>query len=217
MKEKIAFYIFLVVILVIAMVYSLSYGKCYRIELRWDKNNKEEDLAGFRMYQGDVSGDPSHITLDNIPADSNTCIIDANMPVGSSTFFAATAFNDKGNESDYSNFVEFIAENQPPAANAQSVVTNKNTAVEIILAASDPDGDILTYSIFANPLHGTLSGGPKEIIYTPNRNYAGPDNFVFRANDGTVNSNDATVTIVVNDIPPTKPNNLKINRCLPIQ
>src|SRR2546429_9258965 len=50
----------------------------------------------------------------------------------------------------------------------------------------------------------TLSGSTPNVIYTPAANYSGPDSFTFKANDGTADSNIATVTISVtagNDAP----------------
>ena len=66
------------------------------------------------------------------------------------------------------------------------------------------DGDTLTYSIVAQPSHGVASLVAGKLSYTPAANYNGPDSFTFKANDGTVDSNIATVSITVtavNDIP----------------
>jgi Ca2+-binding RTX toxin-like protein len=53
-------------------------------------------------------------------------------------------------------------------------------------AATDRDGDILTYSIVEAPAHGTLVVDPASgaYAYVPARNYAGPDSFVIAADDG---------------------------------
>jgi F5/8 type C domain/Bacterial Ig domain/Calcineurin-like phosphoesterase len=92
--------------------------------------------------------------------------------------------------------------NSPPVANNQAVTTNKNTAKSITLTATDANNDPLTYSIVTQPSHGTLSpstpGGAAR-TYTPNTNYVGPDSFTFKANDGKVDSNTATVSINVQD------------------
>ncbi len=90
--------------------------------------------------------------------------------------------------------------NEPPAANDQSVTTNEDTPVVITLTASDPEGQPLTYSIVAGPSHGTLSGSAPNVIYTPDINYNGSDNFTFKANDGKTNSNVATVSITITPI-----------------
>ena len=75
---------------------------------------------------------------------------------------------------------------------------------EITLGASDVDGDTLSYSVVDSPQHGTLSGTGANLTYTPANNYNGPDSFTFKTNDGTADSDVATVSITVtavNDAP----------------
>ncbi len=94
--------------------------------------------------------------------------------------------------------------NAPPVASGQSVTTAEDTAVGIILAATDADGDPLTYAIVIGPAQGTLTGTPPNVSYTPLPNYHGPDSFTFKANDGELDSNVATVSVTVtpvNDAP----------------
>ena len=90
--------------------------------------------------------------------------------------------------------------NDAPVANAQLVETNEDTAKSITLSASDVDGDTLTYSIVTQPAHGILSGTGANQIYTPEANYSGADSFTYKVNDGTVDSNVATVTITVSSV-----------------
>ena len=74
----------------------------------------------------------------------------------------------------------------------------------------------LTAAVVNGPDHGTLAlNGNGSFTYTPEANYNGTDSFTYRANDGTLNSNLATVTInisAVNDAPsfnlPTTPNQI---------
>ncbi len=94
--------------------------------------------------------------------------------------------------------------NDAPVASGQSVLTNEDTPGAITLAATDVDSVSLTYSVVSGPTHGILSGTAPALTYTPALNYNGPDSFTFKANDGTVDSNVATVTIrvtAVNDAP----------------
>ncbi len=107
--------------------------------------------------------------------------------------------------------------NQPPTAVNHSYSLNENGSLSIqvpgILAnSSDPDGDPLTAVLYAGPagtgpFHGTLSLNPNgAFVYTPNANFSGTDSFTFRAYDGSLYSNVATVTLTVKAIPPTAAN-----------
>ena len=45
-----------------------------------------------------------------------------------------------------------------------------------------------------DPAHGTLTlNGDGSFVYTPAADYSGPDSFTYKANDGTAESNVATV------------------------
>jgi len=94
--------------------------------------------------------------------------------------------------------------NSTPIANAQNVFTNEDTDKAITLTATDPDLDTIIFSIVQNPQHGSLSGIPPNVVYSPSLNYNGSDSFTFRASDGSAYS-DETVSITVNSVndPPT--------------
>lgn len=96
------------------------------------------------------------------------------------------------------------AVNDAPVANGQAVTTSEDTAAAISLVVTDVDGDALAYIVVTSPSNGTLTGTASHLIYTPDANYHGSDSFTFHVNDGTVDSNLATVTITVdavNDAP----------------
>ncbi len=90
--------------------------------------------------------------------------------------------------------------NDVPSASNQSVSTNEDTALQIALGASDADSTPLTLSLVAGPSHGTISGTAPNVTYTPAANYFGADSFTFKANDGALDSNVATVSITVNAV-----------------
>jgi alpha-tubulin suppressor-like RCC1 family protein len=87
--------------------------------------------------------------------------------------------------------------NDPPVAQSASVTVNEDTAINIHLIASDPDGDTLTYVIVTPPSHGRLGGTLPDVTYLGSANYNGPDSFTFKVNDGQVDSEPAAISITV--------------------
>jgi hypothetical protein len=108
------------------------------------------------------------------------------------------------------NSINVVAANTAPTANAVTTSTNQNTAKSITLSGSDSETVNLTFSIVAQPAHGTLgsitnnagvAGTPNTdsaaVTFTPTTGYTGSDTFTYKVNDGTVDSAAATVTIDV--------------------
>jgi VCBS repeat-containing protein len=63
---------------------------------------------------------------------------------------------------------------------------------------SDPDDDQLSAMLESGPSHGTLNlNANGSFTYTPKNNFNGTDSFTYRAKDGTLDSNLATVTITI--------------------
>src|SRR5205085_1070291 len=97
--------------------------------------------------------------------------------------------------------------NDAPVANDASVSTAEDTVLAGSVAGTDVDADALTYSVVSGPVHGTLTSfdsATGAYTYTPAANYNGGDSFTFKANDGKVDSNIATVSLTVtpgNDAP----------------
>jgi hypothetical protein len=112
----------------------------------------------------------------------------------------ATQFDFKGDLIKFEVTYTLPPVNNPPVAYDQSVTTAEDTPKGITLTASDPDSDPLTYFIVTGPSHGSLSGSPPSVTYTPNLNYNGADSFTFKAYDGQAYSNVATVSITVTPV-----------------
>ncbi|MGH9838554.1 MAG: Ig-like domain-containing protein [Blastocatellia bacterium] len=108
-----------------------------------------------------------------------------------------TANDNAGGTSKHEIALEINNVNRPPTAVSQNVAVDQNGTLAITLTGSDPDGDPLRYKLLSQPAHGTLTGTAPNLTYKPNANYTGPDSFTFRTNDGTVDSNTATVSITV--------------------
>ena len=94
-------------------------------------------------------------------------------------------------------FMDFAPLNTPPVAQNQTATVEENASVPVMLAATDSNNDPLTFSVTNVPQHGALSGTAPNLTYTPEANYSGADSFTFTANDGTLASTPATVSISV--------------------
>ena len=90
--------------------------------------------------------------------------------------------------------------NAAPVASNQSVVVIPNLAKSIVLTATDSDP--LVYKIVTPPSHGLIVGTAPNLTYLPDTNYGGLDSFTFKASDGQLESNVATVTLFVDNVPP---------------
>ncbi|MGA1823315.1 MAG: Ig-like domain-containing protein [bacterium] len=92
--------------------------------------------------------------------------------------------------------------NDAPSADPQTVETDSTKEIAIVLTASDPDGDALNYTIDTTGLQGSLAGSAPNLTYTPASGFVGTDSFSFTAHDGELESNRATVSIIVNSDAP---------------
>lgn len=91
--------------------------------------------------------------------------------------------------------------NHIPIARDINIKTAKNIAINGVFSGSDPENDILTYSITQQPKHGQAEvciDSPHKFIYTPFQNKTGKDNFKYVAIDKHGNTSaPATVTIEI--------------------
>lgn len=101
-----------------------------------------------------------------------------------------------------------------PIAQDASLATPFETPVSITLGVEAHGvARPLAFAIVTPPAHGTLSGTPPSITYTPNAGYEGPDSFTFRGQLCTLASNVATVNVtVLGDLDPeiTCPANMEV-------
>lgn len=93
------------------------------------------------------------------------------------------------------------AENSAPIAENLSLSTYKNVAITGQFAATDPEGDILTFQLVGKPARGAVAlpeDGSARFVYTPYENKTGKDSFTYVAVDAVGNASaPATVKIVI--------------------
>ena len=99
---------------------------------------------------------------------------------------------------------DFRVANTPPATNDGQAATVQDAPVPLVLSATDPDGDAITF-VPGNPLHGTLTdlgdANSSTWLYTPELGFHGQDSFTFTASDGTATSQPATFGLSVAPAP----------------
>ncbi len=99
------------------------------------------------------------------------------------------------------------AANAAPVAVSDSYTTTANTALTVAAPGvlgndTDVDGPSALTSIkVSEPAHGVVTlNADGSFVYTPTVGYYGSDSFTYKANDGVVDSNIATVTLTVNHV-----------------
>src|SRR5262249_16292917 len=112
--------------------------------------------------------------------------------------------------------------NEAPVATNGSLTTDEDTAASGMLSASDVDSPSLTYSLLdTSSAHGLVSitnPSTGAYSYVPAANFNGSASFTFKANDGSLDSSVATVSITVNpvnDAPVTANSSITTNEDTP--
>ena len=82
---------------------------------------------------------------------------------------------------------------------SDQIITQQGTEIPITLKVNGTEtlNNKLTFS-FSLPKNGTLLGTAPNLLYRPNGIFHGRDSFTFIAHDATTDSNNATITIIVN-------------------
>ena len=95
------------------------------------------------------------------------------------------------------------ATNAPIANDVSFPLDTKNASfINGTMSASSPTGGSLTYQLLSTPANGTVvlvDAAAGTFKYTPNSKFTGTDSFTYEALNGSLPSNQATVTIVVSD------------------
>jgi len=129
------------------MTVAVSASRAETVTLVWDEN-KETDLAGYIFYYGAASGDYSF----SMDVGNTTQYTIQNLDQGVTYYFAVSAYDEGGNESDLS--VELphtigvnVQNSNPnkPAEPSGSSTGYTQTTYTFSTFATDPDGDQIEY------------------------------------------------------------------------
>ena len=174
-------------------------------------NDTDADPADVGSLTAIKVTDPTHGTL-TLNSDG-TFVYAHNGNNQSSDSFTYSASDGKITGTPITVSIAVTGTNDPPVAYDDTlIVALGGTATELDNGNTsfstndiDPDGDPLTISIVSSPSFGTITlnaGGT--FSYTQDGTLNGGDSLTYRVNDGTVNSNIATVNIYLSCTPCTE-------------
>ena len=180
--------------------------------------NVAEDALSFIIPFASILGNDTDADLDtlSITAVSNPIGGTVQIVAGQGVRFTPAAnFNgpasfeytvsDGRNGSDIGK-VSFTvtAVNDAPTTTPANVSTNEDTQFVGQVAATDVDGDALTYTVATGAQaaqHGTVTvNALGQYTYTPALNFNGTDSFVIKVSDGIAPPVDAVINVTVNPI-----------------
>ena len=101
-------------------------------------------------------------------------------------------------------FVQVV--NTAPVAADDVYTATEDTSLPIAAPGvlgndADANGDTLTAVKNSDPAHGVVVlNADGSFVYTPTADYSGPDSFTYRANDGMIHSNVATVSLTISAV-----------------
>ena len=164
----------------------------------------------INVLSNDTDSDGGSLTITNLtqPSNGSVAIKPQNNTVNytpNSGFtgvdtFTYTANDGTSDSSVVTVTVTVAAANNAPVAVNDTASTVEDVAVNISVLANDTDadGDSLTVANLTQPTNGSVTvSSNNKVDYTPNSGFIGVDTFTYTANDGTDDSNVATVTVTV--------------------
>lgn len=128
--------------------------------------------------------------------------------VGTSAFDAAESF------------INITSINEVATAHSATFYGLEDTVIRGVVTGIDPEGQPLTFSKVRAPSYGTvvvLADG--NFTYTPNANFHGRDSFLFKGNDGLIDSHLGVITLEVqsvNDAPEATSQSLNVQNLGPV-
>ncbi|MCK9593467.1 MAG: Ig-like domain-containing protein, partial [Methanoregula sp.] len=148
--------------------------------------------------------DPSHGTLDTFNADGSFTYTPA------ANYNGDDSFTYKANDGLLDSIAATVsitvtAVNDVPVATDDSYSTSEDVTLNVAatgVLGNDVDIDsTITAVKITDPAHGTLTlNADGSFEYIPSPSWYGTDTFTYKANDGILDSNIATVTITINEV-----------------
>jgi len=184
------------------------------LEIQEDADETAGQLVAADIDVGDtltysLVGDQPELGVLVITAETGAYTYTPNANASGNDTFTFKATDSAALDSNIATITITIAAviDTPVAAAGELALEEDAAATAGQLVAEDADTeDTLTYAIVSDPIKGSVSvtASTGAYTYTLNEDACGEDNFTFKANDGTQDSNTATVSVAitcVNDAP----------------
>jgi len=175
-------------------------------------NTLEDTSVTVSVLANDYNPDPRPLTLTSVATTNGTAVMSGTNVVftpatnfNGSTFFSYV-FSDGIGSFTGGVTVAVSAVNDVPRSTNDTYTTLEDTRLTIpapglLTNDFDVEGTPLSALLVGNVSNGTLSlSANGSFIYTPSTNFNGTDSFTYRASDGLLNGNLATVTITVTPV-----------------
>ena len=181
-----------------------------------DAATVSEDSAGntINVLGNDADADGDSLAITSVTQGANGSVGNNGTSVSytpNPNFFGSDSFtytvtDGNGNFDTATVNVTVTNVNDAPVAADDSYSMNQDTTLTVTapgVLANDTDadpGDTLHSTVVTFPANGMLApNADGSFMYTPNPGFTGVDTFTYKANDGTIDSNVATVTITIAD------------------
>lgn len=167
----------------------------------------EDTPVAGRIVASDVDGDALTFALVGQPGNGTvvlnadgTYVYTPNADFSGSEIFEIVIDDGHGGATTVAVTVTVTPVNDSPVGRDTTITAKEDLPVSGTLpAATDPEGDPLTYGLGSPPAHGTVVvNADGTYTYTPNPDYNGSDSFTYTVSDGT---NTVTYTVSVNVTP----------------
>ncbi|MED5247666.1 MULTISPECIES: tandem-95 repeat protein [Priestia] len=173
----------------------------------------EDTSVTSMVIATDIDGNPLTYSLQNAPVNG---IVNVSLD-GMYTYtpnadfngidqFTALVSDGQGGTAISTITITILPVNDPPVGpNEITIVTPEETPVTSQIVATDPDGEVLTYTLQDPPTNGVaVVNGDGTFTYTPNENYIGNDTFTVLISDPSgafIVTNVLVIVTPVNDAP----------------
>ena len=185
------------------------------------KTDEDKPVSG-KVAATDVDGDTLTFAKGSNPANGTVTVDDKgnwtytpNKDYNGADSFTITVSDGKGGTATATVDIGVTPLNDPPkfedptsgnpnidpATGHYTAKTDEDKPVSGKVAATDVDGDTLTFAKGSNPANGTVTvDGQGNWTYTPNKDYSGADSFTITVSDGKGGTATATVDIGVTPV-----------------